>query len=163
MYDADSGGTLLATLSGAVASKAIFGIVPRNESGTVYQYVFTEGKIHRATSDFSTVTENWKTFSGQPTSFFSYGTTIYFLAGNSIYSLDDAGSLVAEYAFPAGRLPQAMTFFQDTLRVYSNDQVDGYLEIFTIADLSAFEYQTVFDRLPVAGAFNVGSFDYVLA
>lgn len=31
IYDADSGGTLLYTLTGAVASKAIFGIVPRKE------------------------------------------------------------------------------------------------------------------------------------
>ena len=56
-----------------------------------------------------------------------------------------------------------MTFFQDTLRVYSNDQVNGFLEIFDITDLSSFAYQTTFDRNPVAGAFNVGSFDYVLA
>lgn len=71
--------------------------------------------------------------------------------------------MTTEYAFPGGRIPVAMTFFQDTLRVYSNDQVNGFLEVFDITDLSAFSYQTVFDRTPVAGAFNVGSFDYVLA
>lgn len=69
----------------------IYFIVPRNESGTVYNYVFCEGKIHRANSDFSTmVTLDYKTFSGQPTSYHAYGDKIIFTSANFIYSLDSA-------------------------------------------------------------------------
>lgn len=56
-----------------------------------------------------------------------------------------------------------MTFFQDTLRVYSNDQQHGWLDVFSITDLSAFQYEVKLDNNPVLGAVNSGSFDYVVA
>lgn len=56
-----------------------------------------------------------------------------------------------------------MTFFQDTLRVYSNDQKHGWMDVFTITDLSAFQYEVKLDNNQVLGAVNSGSFDYVVA
>ena len=56
-----------------------------------------------------------------------------------------------------------MTFFQDTLRVYSNDQKHGWMDVFSITDLSAFQYEVKLDNNPILGAVNSGSFYYVIA
>lgn len=155
--------TLIYTMVGT--PNDMWGAIAQYDSWwTLYIYWMTHWYIHKATTDFVTVTENYKTIE-------SYGSfkspinvywTIYLASKNIFYKLDDLGTLTTIYTFPKETIVSAMTFFQDTFNIYTNTWWNqGNQYVFVIWETSP-TYNINWSWLPILWAVNLWGIDYVI-
>lgn len=136
-------------------------------STTLYIYYFTGiWTIHRIATDGTGHTTKWSLTWSTQYPLVKYGWDIYFCDYNVFRKLDSAETLTTIFTASKENIFTGITFFQDSFHLYSSLWSAGiardWQQFIIRVGQNSPDYVTKWDRLPILGACNQWSTDYVV-